>query len=477
MQCNRELINSLNQCFPHLDSGDVPLKTHKRNILESIGFDDGAFFDQSEIYSVSDRSILLKKILHDLDSREITLRYQEDCGVAGGNYPCCYLNELSDQNKLIFDQDCWIGFYSTRGERIIFSEAGVIDLFLTKRSIKTQLSNLDHENNIREVYLGGGFVLQLDSIDYTDGIVFKFTLLVVFNDLGPRLTHLDTEFAYAQPHKSYEINLTYRDGKFSCDQADKLDSVNQVNAGQYGLSLIDKILEQDGQALFLLFSNLMLNYPKAGIHSCQGIFRTIMINGKPTIVTKIIDFDGIDTIKEAERQRQTSVRNMIAERLIRAQLSLSGIEERAAANNYDQYLVQAEQERVKLYDSLVLSDLEKEWLRLNLSLNGQFYFPQELLGPVILARILKNRKINWEIEKKSGVKSLTVNNNFISMISICGFELAFWRQETTEGAVLKNCCLLRQYGDEAVLFKQELIGIIKGPAIIKPEIDAIKEGD
>lgn len=461
--------------FRQLIDKETGLKYEKRALLASMGFHQGESYDGYACFSggsLNSFSSAIEALLS--NDKTVVIRRIHDGGRNGGGYPCCYLLEADDyQQKLLFNSEGSVnGFISVDGQEVLFLENDQIDVFSTPRSDLATITGLDgHKKSEVTIRLGGGYIIQLDEVTRNgDNNCFQCSVVMVLNDLGPRLTHLDNDFAISQPHFSTKVCFYINNGKLvlnSLFHSPDLSSSSAMLASQILERLLRVLIKQDGSAILRLFSELLFYFPLERTHSISGVFST----HDDVLMTRIIDIDGPDTI--AIYGGGVDFGDTPTSRLMAAQLITLDLKAEAIESQSQRWKVLLGAKVDKICFSSLLSDAIKNEIKKHVVLsNGSF--SSDLSSPVVLGRLIKNQNIKWSVEDQSGVKYCRLNNSTIFYVSIVGFDLAFWVLD--DGSIVDSKNILR-HSQEGVKLRRQLAVMLNREPFVQAELNDIKEGD
>lgn len=449
--------------------GDLDIRVNKERILEKFGFSKGvnvAIRREFVLPEIRDKNDGIQDyIATQLDNgRFVSMLFKDGHWEAMGGSPVTYIMTKEDlETKLVFEQDKLIQAKAHDGSLVNVDHQIVLQTYARKRSIPSELSGFVNYGGQIPVRLGGGFRLQVDDLQFVDG---QPHLLVSgyfsFDDMGSRVLALSCEEDRVVPRFNMNFlvkvegeRLIYPTGENSSLD---LSSVREVD--KLVDSLLSTLFKTDGDPISLLIRNLLSVRPSMQIHQLEGIFSVL---NKHEISMEVIDFDGLDTY-DIGNARKPSLSP--TERLVRGQLIGSG------------YLITDPEEalsfisfRDKIRDcarSIVDSQAIPEYIREEIAKHfgdSEYLFTHKLSGPVKLARLLRNIGVKWGDTDIPGIKRFQKGNDMITIVSIEGFDMAFWCNNN----ISIDCSNIRAVS-------KRLAGVT-GKEIVSAHFSSIQEGD
>lgn len=463
----------------------LSLKFAKRRLIQHLGFTKATGdFNFSRNFSLDNPKVsaeLFSYIVSETKAKHfLTIRAIDDEGKKGGGYPVVYILRPSDISKyLILGPDGILrGFKSTDGRKILWSKHLIINVFSRKRSVKQQLFGFDNYPAGKRVGVGGGFRLQLNWLSLENQTpLFHFSGVFVFNDVGPRATSLMSVYDIKTPHLILPIVLKYKGGFFlKAEQSmDVLTALESKDARKVASSVVDKLVENDGRAMAILFLSLLRVSPLPQQHSIEGIFS--FVRDKENLILfgpEVYDFDGLDTIAIWRKGKSSTKREKTIklEKITRAQLRyIEGRDMRQVLTLFyrglqvDLLVTLKQKEIVAQIVNSVISHF-KDFDFYPLDNEKTIGFISGLTGPVILGRLLKYfSDIPWQSSENGYFSIFSNRRHHFIRITVRGFDMAFWLR----GENLVDTSNIRE-------IKKPLAKAL-GKQILPAQINYLREGD
>ena len=195
------------------------------------------------------------------------------------------------------------------------------------------------------------------------------------------------------------------------------------------------------------------------VHQLEGIFS---IPSETEISAEVIDFDGIDSFDIGGQRTRLSP----TERLMGGKLKSVGYLLTDPSSMLS--CVSFRNKVQNIVHCLVEQDILGEDIKVEISR----HFPdspdvitREQTGAVKLGRLLKNIGVDGQETENPCIKQLRHRNNLITMISIEGYELAFWEVAST----LVDCTDIKTVST--------VLSRLLGVEILPIHLSSLKEGD
>lgn len=275
----------------------------KKNIVRQLGFNviPGGF-NESKGFKLAglDDVLTINQTVLDLveGGNSVCVRFVNDGGQRAGGYPVIYLKNSSDfKDYFVYTPEGEFSHWkATDNEKIRFSSDLQVDIFSRKSSAIKTLSGFDNYDEEKLVHLGGGFRLNLRSVDNNTLI---FNVVTVYDDVGPRSVNLYCDFDRKIPR--VDFNFEYQIGKKL-----KIPDV-MVNAKDYTYLMLKKLFDNDSDQIISLFGQLMALKPLHDFHSLEGVFSfQNSPKGLELVGPEVYDFDGIDGIEGVDGKNTIS---------------------------------------------------------------------------------------------------------------------------------------------------------------------------
>ena len=275
-----------------------PLKQAKADILSLLGFSRLEELNKQTSFEKGNFSLLTEFVTREIAvGRTVVIRFIDDNGEKGGNYPIARFNSQSAMKESFVrnNQGEVDQIRTTEGIFINIKSINEIQVFSSISSLKRSMSNFDNYQS-RQVNLGGGFRLQANTVRRENEEAFcDFSATIVFDDEPSRATQLNN---LAIPRVTIEFTAKYQNGYFvptySLRRLEQI--IAQSDVRFFADYLLNKIIEKDGKALAVLFGALFQVDPSLQTHSVEGVFRTVQEeNSRLKLLTEVFDFDGTDT--------------------------------------------------------------------------------------------------------------------------------------------------------------------------------------
>jgi len=291
-------LEALHQALNINSTEELDARQKKERILENIGFSKGenvAIRKEFTLPSRSNESDRLDKYLESQldEGRFISMLFKDGNWKSMGGAPVTYIHNESDlKSKLSFDDGKLLTALSHSGESLHIDHPVRLQTFSRKKSIEANISGLLNYDGEQRVSLGGGFRLQIDSIekngdDYELVVSGEFS----FNDMGSRVLSLTCKQDQSVPRYNTVFRIPIVNGNLEYVQNDNLKIDDMTMANQVANNVVYRLFKRDGQAVNKLVKALLTTRPIMNIHQLEGIFSII---DDQTVSAEVIDFDGIE---------------------------------------------------------------------------------------------------------------------------------------------------------------------------------------
>jgi len=449
---------------------ELGIRRNKEKILEQYGFSKGTnialkkeFFLpelDNEKYEIRDY------LIGQLESgRFVSMLFKVDRWEAIGGSPVVYIMTQEDlDTKLTFESDKLKMARAHDGNLVTIDHPIILQTYSRRKSLTSELTGFVNYENLTRVGLGGGFRLQVDNLACINGqLCLLISAYFSFNDMGSRVLALSCREDELVPRfntsfllQVNENQLIYPGGGETDNKS--LSSIKEVD------TIIDKVLSSlfrvDGAPINKIIRDLLSVRPSMGVHQLEGIFS---IPSENEISAEVIDFDGLDVFDLGGQQK---VNLSPSERLARGQLNASGF-----LSTDPECLLPFVYLQSRIKDSLkkvanspvITEDIKRETYKH--FLNFPELFSRNLTGAVKLARLLRNIDVKWENTETPQIKRFYKKDDTLILISIEGFEIAFW----TNGNNLVDCSDIKRLSRK--------LSQVTSKEIVGAHFLSIKEGD
>ena len=279
-------------------------KFAKKHIINTLGFyKAGPGFNESRDFIISGQddyeiNKITKFVREECSKNRVaTLRFINDGGKLGGGYPVIYVRSNSDFDSFFkFNQDGKLEKWQTiDGREVLPSKGLAVNIFTNASSVKIKSCGFDNYPMERLTAIGGGFRLQLDRFTNYE---WQFTVVMVFDDVGPRATGLSSDYEMEIPRItfSYLYHPNSHRGNVLPDPIKS--SLDQGNINIVARKIIDELFDKDHQVIERLLRSLISLRPSEKLHSLEGIF-SVQSDGDRCFLLgpEVTDFDGLDTLE------------------------------------------------------------------------------------------------------------------------------------------------------------------------------------
>lgn len=445
------------------------VRNNKERILEGIGFSKGtnvALRKEFVLPELGTDSAGIEEYLTQqlANGRFVSMLFKDGYWEAMGGSPVIYVMTEDDlKGKLTFDNERLVNARAHNGAIILADHKINLQTYSRRRSMPSELSGFTNYDGAIPVRLGGGFRLQIDNIFFTNGQPFMtLSGYFSFNDMGSRVLAQSCREDCLVPR--YETSflvkvdndqLLFPDSRNSNDET--LISTNEVGV------VVDQVLsilfKRDGKAISDLFRGLLSVRPSMKVHQLEGIFS---IPSETEINAEVIDFDGLDAFDIGCRKPILSP----SERLIRGQLINSGflLTDPESLLSFIPLRLRIQETIKSVIDSPIISDDIKSEISRHFPDSSEV-FTREITGAVKLGRLLRYLNVELDDTETHQVKFFKNGDNTLILISIEGFDIAFWKKK--EGLV--DCTDIKR-------LTRELSHIV-GTEITGVYLSLIREGD
>ncbi len=301
------MTNSFKQLSDLLEIEHDPSRGNKftkSHIIKILGFSKAAKgLNTSTSFTISNNFLeevnkIIEFTKRELaDGKVITLRFIDDGGERGGGYPVIYLSSHSDFENF-FEFDCggsFVKWHAIDGREIFPHPGLVVNAFTRNSSIRVNRCGFDNYFGETPITLGGGFRLQLDRFTNYE---WQFTAVMVFNDVGPRVTGLSSEYEMEVPRITFKYTYPLIGHKNKLEIIQPEEYTKQENIDAIAKTVLDKMFYNDHLAIEKLFRALLYLRATERLHSLEGIFSIQQSDGRAIFVgPEILDFDGLDTLE------------------------------------------------------------------------------------------------------------------------------------------------------------------------------------
>ena len=444
-------------------------RKNKERILESMGFSKGTNV-------AIRREFVLPRLGTDTDGikeyltwqlangRFVSMLFKDGYWETMGGSPVTYIMTKDDLNgKLTFDHERLVGACAHNGAIILIDHKINLQTYSRRRSMPSELSGFTNHDGVVPVRLGGGFRLQVDDVTFIDRQPYMtLSGYFSFNDMGSRVLALSCKEDSLVPRYETSFSLKVDSGQLifpdSGGSNDKV-LISTNNAGVVVNQMLSILFKRDGEAISNLLRGLLSVRPSMKVHQLEGIFS---IPSETEISAEIIDFDGLDAFDISCRKPILSP----SERLTRGQLIGSGflLTDPESLLSFIPLQLRIQRDIKSLIDSPIITDDIKGEVSRHFS-NSPDIFTRELTGAVKLGRLLGYLDVDWENTESPQVKFFRNGDNTLILISIEGFDIAFWKKKDT----LVDCTDIKRLTRE--------LSHITGTEITGVYLSLLREGD
>lgn len=444
-------------------------RANKEQILSESGFSQGTNIAIRRKFFLSgdnNDDLGIKQYLTEQleGGRFISMLFKDNKWDAVGGSQVVYIMDCDDlETKLTFGKNSLREARAHSGDSIVVDHSIELQTYSRRKSIVSELSGFANYDGTLPVGLGGGFRLQVDNLTFVNGEPYlSISGYFSFNDMGSRVLALSCDGDRRVPRYETSFLLQIDRGLllFSGSKKGRLCMTDVKKVGVLVNEVLHSLFERDGEAISHLVRGLLSVRPVMQVHQLEGIFS---IPNGTEISAEVIDFDGIDSFDLLSYKNQTIA---LPEKLAHAQLRsvgylLSGSEEllsyitfrrkiREAVEEINNLPIVPEEVRVEL--SRYTSDPIETFIR-------------EQPGSVKLGRLLDILDVDWNKIDNSNIKIAQYNENTLIMISVEGFNLGFWSNDSK----LVDCSEIRPVS-------MRLSKII-GKEVLPVHLSSLREGD
>lgn len=450
--------------------GDIGLRANKEIILEKYGFNKGAnvaIRKEFELPEANEESFGIRDYIAIQigNNRFLSMLLNDGHWESMGGCPVVYILSQEDlDKKLCFEEGRLTAARSHDGTLVSIDHPYKLHTFSRRRSFSSELSGFVNYDGVISVQLGGGFRLQLDNLAFIGGQPYlEFSGYFSFNDIGPRVLELSCEEDRKVPRFNTSFLVQIDGSRLQyCPEKSGInpDTASISEVGEVVNRVIGRLFETDGRAISDLYRDLLTVRPSMKIHQLVGIFS---FPGENNINVEVTDFDGLETFDIDEHK---TIMLSPTERLTRGQLYKTGF-----LHNDTEALMSFISLRSRIKEGIeivmeqpfITEDIKRE-VRKHF-LDSPELFSRNLTGAVRLSRLLKSLGIEGEDTMIPQVKCFRNGNDEITLISIEGFDIAFWKNN----GELIDCSNIRALSKK--------LSQITGKELVEAHFSSIREGD
>lgn len=453
---------------------NTSIRRNKEKVMDELGISNGTNVAREEMFQVRENDAEIARLKDYIIQEVRNERYlsllimREKWGSLGG-CPVVYLADRNDiKNKLFFNGTKLVELKSQEGELLAIRNESQINTYSRHRSRLATISGFDNYEGERKTRLGGGFRLQADKVIIEDGeLDVILSGVFSFDDRGSRVLALASDEDLAVPRFSGTYRLVYRDGAvFMADEVELTlgQVIESRRADSVCNAVVKSLLKQDGKAITDLFKLMFSVSPSLQMHQLEGIFSLT----NEAVSAEVIDFDGIDNLDAARLHTGEELLPELkpAERILRSHLISCGFLVSDPIALRSLYLMRQTVENVK--NVVIKTDLLSEEIKYSVIKhlsNPREIFERCLTGPVKLAKLLRALGLKWTGTEISGIERCVYDGHILTLVSVEGFELAYWENNGR----LINTDKIKELVEELSSLTQR--------QIVKAHLSYIHEGD